>query len=60
MLFRSHLWLSIDWLREAAVVTVPAEEQSAWRDGFAGMIAYAAKSGWVSADCASVRAHLTT
>ncbi|MFZ4719509.1 MAG: hypothetical protein ACOYMR_08785 [Ilumatobacteraceae bacterium] len=51
-----HVWLSIDALREAAGATVPDDERAAWAEGFDGMIAFAAKHGWVQGP--TVRAHI--
>lgn len=47
-----HAWLDIDYLRRQG----PDSED--WRSGFDAMIAYARSKGWISADGATVRAHL--
>jgi hypothetical protein len=53
----AHVWLIVDALRAAAAATV-SDDVEAWRAGFDGMIAYAAKSGWTNPEVTSVRAHI--
>ena len=53
-----HVWVDVAWLRDAATVSVAPEDVASFQSDFAGMIAYAAKSGWVSADGTQVRAHI--
>ncbi len=47
-----HVWLNRAWLASHGRPGDPS-----WADGFAGMIAYAEKSGWVD-DAGNVRAHI--
>ena len=54
----SHVWVHIAWLRDAATVSAAPDDVANFHSDFAGMIAYAAKSGWVSADGTQVRAHI--
>lgn len=53
-----HVWVDIAWLRDAATVSAAPDDVASFHSDFAGMIAYAAKSGWVSADGTQVRAHI--
>ena len=47
-------------LREAVLALAGAPSRdAAWHDGFAGMLAHAAKAGWVSADGNAIRGHCT-
>jgi hypothetical protein len=48
-----HAWLDVERLRLSGPV-----DQAHWSEGFDGMISYARKQGWLSADGSSVRAHL--
>ena len=48
----THAWLSIHGLRALG------PPDSAWKEGFDAMIAFADRSGWVSEDKAFVRAHM--
>jgi hypothetical protein len=48
-----HAWLDVERLRRSGPV-----ELSGWSEGFAGMISYAGKQGWLNEDGTKVRAHL--
>jgi hypothetical protein len=48
-----HAWISPDWLRQASGRT----DDPAWSQSFEGMLAYAAKKGWVNQDGA-IRGHI--
>lgn len=50
-----HAWLRVDALRAAGTGVADPE----WPEKFTGMIDYARRSGWLSADGQLVRAHLT-
>ena len=54
----SHVWVNIAWLRDAATMSAAPDDVASFHSDFAGMIGYAAKSGWVSGDGAKVRAHI--
>ena len=47
-----HVWLNRNWLEAHGRPDDPA-----WANGFAGMIAYAGKSGWVD-EGGAIRAHV--
>jgi hypothetical protein len=49
-----HVWLERAWLEANGRPDDPA-----WVNGFAGMAAYARKSGWVD-DTGAIRAHIET
>lgn len=48
-----HAWLDVERLRRSGPAGL-----AHWSEGFDGMISYARKQGWLSADGSSVRAHL--
>jgi hypothetical protein len=48
-----HVWVSPDWLRRASGLAGDAS----WQAGFARMVEFAAKQGWVNGDGA-IRAHI--
>ncbi|MCC7047412.1 MAG: hypothetical protein IT562_11940 [Alphaproteobacteria bacterium] len=47
-------WVSEQWLRNHA----PASQPGPWNEGFAKMLAFAAKHGWTRGNPAMVRAHV--
>jgi hypothetical protein len=49
-----HVWLDRAWLQAQGRPDDPA-----WATGFAGMLGYAEKSGWVD-DSGAIRAHIET
>lgn len=51
----SHLWLRVDWLRNAAR---PSADAAEWERGFEGMIGYAKSKGWTDETGESVRVHI--
>lgn len=48
-----HAWVSPDWLKQASGQGGNAE----WLAGFAGMLGFAAKHGWVN-EAGEIRAHI--
>lgn len=48
-----HAWISPDWLRQAS----GRAGDAAWTKGFDGMVAYAAKKGWVN-EAGAIRGHI--
>jgi hypothetical protein len=50
-----HVWLDAAWLRRAGAAAAP---DGSFAEGFDGMLAYAARHGFVSEDGAAVRAHV--
>jgi hypothetical protein len=54
----AHLWLNITWLRDAATTSAAPSDVAGFHRDFDGMIGFATKQGWVSADGGRVRAHL--
>jgi hypothetical protein len=53
-----HLWVNIAWLRDAATTSAAPSDVVGFHRDFDGMIGFATKQGWVSADGGQVRAHL--
>ncbi len=49
-----HAWVSVEWLIAAS----GRADSTEWRAGFDGMVAYAAKQGWMRADPAAIRGHV--
>jgi hypothetical protein len=49
-----HVWVSIDWLIEAAA------GDHEWRERFGGMVDYATSKGWTNAARTHLKAHLET
>jgi hypothetical protein len=47
-------WMRVAWLRSAAGDGATA----AWEQGFAAMLEYAGRKGWMAADGEAVRAHV--
>jgi hypothetical protein len=50
----NHAWIKEDWLRTQPAVVDDKE----WQASFDGVVAYAAKKGWVDAQTQSIRAHI--
>ena len=48
-----HVWVSPDWLRAASGLAADPD----WTAGFAQMVGFAAKQGWVN-DAGAIRAHI--
>jgi hypothetical protein len=48
-----HAWISPDWLRRASGLAGDA----GWQAGFAKMLEFAAKQGWVN-EAGAIRAHI--
>ncbi len=47
-----HVWVSIDWLIEAAA------GDDEWRGQFDGMVGYATSKGWLNEERTHIKAHL--
>jgi hypothetical protein len=50
----THLWVLVEAVRKLASGHV----EPGWEAGLAGMLTYAARKGWTTADGRSVRAHI--
>ncbi|MBV1797744.1 hypothetical protein [Siccirubricoccus sp. G192] len=48
-----HAWIAPDWLRRASGLAADPE----WQAGFAKMVEFAAKQGWVN-EAGAIRAHI--
>ena len=50
----SHVWISIEWIAQNVVGSVPRE----WEEQFSDMVEYAAGKGWVNDAGTHLKAHI--